>query len=53
MDDHDSYDPGENLQERAPREGELPGYQAENLTEVIHPHTYVPYTRSDTCEMYD
>ena len=41
------------LQERATRESELPGYQAENPTEVISPHTYVRYTRTDTYEIYD
>ena len=42
------------LQERATRESELPGYQAENPTEVIPPHTYVRYTRTDTTyEIYD
>ena len=41
------------LQERATRESELPGYQAENPTEVIPPYTYVRCTRTDTCEMYD
>ena len=29
------------LQERSTRESELPGYQAENPTEVIPPRTYV------------
>ena len=32
------------LQERATRESKLPGYKAENPTEVIPPHTYVRYT---------
>ena len=41
------------LQERATRESELPGYQAENPTEVIPPHTYVRCTRTDTYEIYD
>ena len=41
------------LQERATRERELTGYQAENPTEVIPPHTYVRYTRIDTYEIYD
>ena len=41
------------LQERAIRESELPGYQAENPTEGISPHTYVRYTRTDTYEIYD
>ena len=38
-------------QVRATRESELPGYQAMNLTEVIPPHTYVRYTRTDTYEV--
>ena len=41
------------LQERATRERELPGYQAENPKEVIPPHTYARYTRTDTYEIYD
>ena len=41
------------LQERATRESELPGYQAENPTEVIPPHAYVRYARTDTYEIYD
>ena len=42
------------LQERATRESELPGYQAENPTEVIDQHTYVlRYTGTDTYEIYD
>ena len=41
------------LQERATRESELPGYQAENPTEVIPPHTCVRYTRTDTYKIYD
>ena len=41
------------LQEIATGESELPGYQAENPTEVIPPHTYVRYTRTDTYEIYD
>ena len=41
------------LPERATRESELPGYQAENPTDVIPPHTYVRYTRTDACEIYD
>ena len=41
------------LQERATRESELPGHQAENPTEVICPYTYVRYTRADTYEIYD
>ena len=41
------------LQERATRESELPGYQAENPAEVIPPHTYVRYIRTDTYEIYD
>ena len=36
------------LHERATRESELPAYQAENPTEVISPHTYARYTRTDT-----
>ena len=40
-------------QERATRESELPGYQAENTTEEIPPRTYVRYTRTDTYEVYD
>ena len=39
--------------ERSTRESELPGYQAENPTEVIPPHTYVRYNRTDTYEIYD
>ena len=41
------------LQKRATRESKLPGYQAENTTEEIPPHTYVRYTRADTYEIYD
>ena len=41
------------LQERATRESELPGHQAENPTEVIPLHTYVRCTRTDTYEIYD
>ena len=41
------------LQERDTRENELPGYQAENPTEVIPLHTYARYTRTDTYEIYD
>ena len=40
-------------QGRATRESGLPGYQAENPTEVIPPHTYVRYTRTDTYEAHD
>ena len=36
------------LQERATRESKLPIYQAEDPTDVIPPHTYVRYTRTDT-----
>ena len=41
------------LQERVTPNSELPGYQAENPTEGIPPHTYVRYTRTDTYEIYD
>ena len=41
------------LQEKATRESELRGYQAENPTEVIPSHTYVRYTRTDTYEICD
>ena len=41
------------LQERATRESDLPGYQAENPTKVISPQIYVRYTRTDTYEIYD
>ena len=41
------------LQERATRESELPGYLVENPTEVIPPRTYVRCTRTDTYEIYD
>ena len=41
------------LQEKATGESEVPGYQAENLTEVVPLRTYVRYTRTDTYEIYD
>ena len=41
------------LQERATRESEIPGYQAENPMEEIPPNTYVRYTRTGTYEIYD
>ena len=41
------------LQERATRESDLPGYHAKNPTEIVPPHTYARYTRTDTYEVYD
>ena len=37
----------QDLQESGTQESELPGYQAENPTEAIPPHTYVRYTRTE------
>ena len=39
------------LQERANRERELPGYQAENPMDEYPPLTYVRYTLTDTYEI--
>ena len=41
------------LQERATRDSKLPGYQSENPTDVIPPHTFIRYTRTDAYEIND